>query len=355
MAASRKQTKEAAQAVQNSDLTFTDFQEPQQMEFQPQAEGVKEYKPSDKVLAKLATLPKDEIKRQIGVDIDYLIKTTKHYGVLESLAYGQHTQRPISVRLAGIGKCYGTVKVYVNNKGELKCDVHPTNLIPKRDENGRLIQKKTKNGVPMYDSYNNPVYEMEYDRNPIKVGEPNFSLDRMGNVTYSSKDTCVTLTDEQMKELRLLGRLCKPIVISYTDDSTGKTTYQAYLINTNEYNNHKLLKYPVEKLKEKLHLQPFSRTFRQWVDKVPVEYELTDKQIDIMIENGGVWLGGKNDPENRPAVYVYYDILKDKLYKGVDKQYAIKQEHSQKATQAEARALEKELKQNQTVGKGQKL
>ena len=50
------------------------------------------YAPTEQTLKKLNELPWQEIKEELGISLESLLKNTRHYGTLEALAYGRFSE-----------------------------------------------------------------------------------------------------------------------------------------------------------------------------------------------------------------------------------------------------------------------
>lgn len=176
----------------------------------PAADGQKEYAPSEYVVKALDKLPKEDIKKKIGLDIDNLIANTKSYGVLEALAAGEFTPVPVPVFAKGI-RSMATVRLYtLEREPKWDCEVH----------NVQMRYATNEQGQPYKDARGN--WATEYYKNPLQPGE----------VLYYSN---APLSPEQMDHLRLTGHLGEPM-----RGINAKGEEISTLVSVDPWNNHQL-------------------------------------------------------------------------------------------------------------------
>lgn len=197
----------------------------------PQAPAqVPSYKPTDLTMEKLGKLPWNEISEELGITLDELLKTTRHYGTLEALAYGRFTEPLTFTIRRGHEQArteMGTIRLYTFKNAEGNQDwgyeIHPVKTRQKLDENGNAVLKDGK-----------PV--MEIDRNPLTAQYDAVSgayvKDSEEQLTYKKHP----LTQEQVRHLRLTGNLGEPFV------SVGfKGETMTELLSVDPYNRHRLV------------------------------------------------------------------------------------------------------------------
>lgn len=176
--------------------------------------AAKEYAPSDYTVEKLNKLPKEDIKKALGIDIDFLVKNCKKYGVLEALAAGEYTPQPITVNFGNnryAPKIKAVVRIYsLSKEPRWGCEVHPVKMKYELDADGKF--RMDENGK----------YVMTVDRNPLKEGE---------FLSYDNKP----FTAEEMDHLRLTGHLGEP---KRGFNSEGEEI--STIISVDPWNNHEL-------------------------------------------------------------------------------------------------------------------
>lgn len=176
--------------------------------------AAKEYSPSEYTVEKLNKLPKEEIKKALGIDIDFLVKNVKKYGILEALAAGEYTPQPITVNFGNnryAPKIKAVVRIYPLDKDpKWGCEIHPVTMKYEVDGEGKL--RLDENGK----------HVMTYDRNPLKEGDI---------LSYDGKP----LSGEEMDHLRLTGNLGEP---KRGFNSEGEEINT--LISVDPWNNHEL-------------------------------------------------------------------------------------------------------------------
>ena len=260
----------------------------------------KEYKPSAETLERLNKFPKDEIKKELGLDIDKLIKTTKKRGVLEALAYGDYT-RPLDLELrtehGARLKIKGTIRIYVFPDGNWYTEVHP--ILP-------LKEKINKDGKKV----------MTYDRNPITEEDV-----KNRTILLNGKP----LTSEQADRLRLTGHLGEPVAVTNKDGESVNI-----VVSVDPYNNHELCKTTEKSIRKKLEKQ---NEFKYTDENKEIRtILLTDKMKGELALGHGVW--GVDDKGNNK--YLQYNVGGESSGIVLSKEYsfAVKEERSRKESNA---------------------
>lgn len=282
------------------------------------------YSPSPKVLERLNKMPKPEIKEKYGIDIDELIKTEKRYGVLEALAYGDQTPRPIHIRIPVPGTfaidTLATVRLkyafYAEN-GEAKMfmdNIHRVALKYDVDENGNII--KEASGKP----------KMVYDRNPIKEGDI---------IKWGGKE----LTKEQTDALRLTGHLGEAL-----PDTLRDGTPTQIILSVDPYNNHELIAVDSSSVSKVLKAKPEFKI--KGADGESTTFTLTPRQIGDLSLGRSVWLGDKETG----TVCVQYNAATRRLERTTDLKSALRKERELKEQNRAAKAEAKTKAENVKVG-----
>ena len=154
-------------------------------EQQRPAQSQQAYRPSEYTVRELDRLPKDDIRKTLGIDIDTLVQSTRRYGILEALAAGEWTPEPIPIYNGGV-KSLATVRIYrLDREPGWDCEVHKVNLAYAKDKDGRPYMNANGN------------YVTEVYRNPLQKGVC---------LMYNGKP----FTPEEMDQLRLTGHLQEP-------------------------------------------------------------------------------------------------------------------------------------------------
>ena len=285
--------------------------------------GRRDYTPSQGVLDRLNAFPKDELKKETGIDIDFMIKNTKRYGTLEALAYGTFTP-PITVYV-GMGhekrrKELATVRIWnmaaqPGQEARWGYEMHRVGLKHKLDENGQPIYK---NGKP----------ELAYDRNPIKPGDI---------LSYNG----IELKPEQVDRLRLTGNLGEPLPGL---DFNNKPTYT--VLSVDPYNNHELIGVKSSSIAARLEKMPEYK-FR---DKDGVEhvYPLDKRTIGELSLGRGTWLKPKTPGDK--DIYVQYNAASDRLTTATSFEQAMRKERELRHNEGQARAIQRQQTQEISVG-----
>lgn len=155
------------------------------------------YSPSDYVRNFINSLPKEDIKKTTGVDLDWLLKNTRRYGILEPLCNGTFTQYPVNA-FTPAGRRYVTLSLWKTGKEPgWDCAMHPVKLRYASDENGQI--KKNKDGEYMVEPYKEPL--------------------KKGDVLYFDGKP---LSPDEMEHLRLTGHLGEPKLTSNRDGETSE-------------------------------------------------------------------------------------------------------------------------------------
>lgn len=285
----------------------------------------REYKPSEKTLERLNKMPKEALKERFGIDIDELIKTEKRHGVLEALAYGDQTPRPIKVRIPIPGTraidtlatvCLKYAFYGKDNEPVIFMDnIHPTKLKYDVDENG--VIKLDKNGE----------HKMVYDRNPIKEGDI---------IRWGGKE----LSREQTDRLRLTGHLGEAVSCKGKDNAPISV-----LLSVDPYNNHELVAVDASYVSKTLKANPEFKL--KGPDGDTLTIPLTSRQIGDLALGRNVWIGDKGDGSQ---CNVQYNAATRRLEKTVDYEYAKRQERAAKEKENLAKAIAKDNAENIKVG-----
>lgn len=311
--------------------------EEQPSQKKPSSKGTsKDYAPNEKVLERLNAMPKAEIKAETGIDIDYLIKNTRKYGVLEAIAYGRFTPTPVMMMPKGshqkgakIEPKYATVRINVftdKTTGEQKWnwEPHPVNLVPKFD----------KEGQPVMDA--DGKQQMTYERKKLQPGEI------VTIETYNAlgkKNGRMELSKEQSDRLRLTGNLGSPIVTYDRDMNPVQTVY-----SVDPYDNHYLVGVSVDALRKRLEKE---QVFK-YADKEKVVHEilLDDRDRKALAVGAHIWKedGGKN-------IGIQYNTFTGRLERCNSYENALRNEVSKKQEASNAKSLEQSRQQNVAEGK----
>lgn len=284
----------------------------------------KEYKPSDAVVEILNKFPKDEIKKELGLDIDYLIKNVKQRGILENLAYGQFTSRPVRVfprgpehqKFVRNGGMYASVRIgqWTDKDGNVKWnyETHECKTVEKfvLDKDGNY--EKSVNGTPKVTRV--------FDRNALEPGEV---------LAFDGK----YLTPDQMDQLRLTGMVCDLIT---TTDAEHKPVN--VMLEVNPLNNHELISKSASVIAERIGRAP---EFKY----KGTTYKLSSTQIDNIVKRKGAWIG-----ERGSQIFVQYSAVQNKLVIATNFERA-KREELEK-TVSESRAQGEAQTQEQTQRRG---
>ena len=284
----------------------------------------REYSTSAATLDRLNKMPKEALKDRFGIDIDALIKSEKRYGVLEALAYGDQTPRPIHIRIPIPGThaidTLATVRLvnsFIGKEGKpviFMDNIHRVSLKYDVDENG--VVKKDNNGQP----------KMVYDRNPIKEGDI---------VKWGGKE----LSKEQTDALRLTGHLGEPF-----PDKTRKGEPIQLILSVDPFNNHELVSVDCAYVSKTLKAKPEFKV--KGADGETITFDLTNAQIGDLSLGRGVWVGDKE----RGNYHVQYNAATRRLEKTPDLKSAQKQERELKEKTREAKAAAKAVAENMKVG-----
>lgn len=285
----------------------------------------REYKPSEKTLEILNKMPKEALKARYGIDIDKLIKTEKRRGLLEALAYGDQTPRPLDIRIhvpgAGVIETPATFCLKYafygkDNEPVIFMDnIHKTRLEYDVDENG--VIKRDKNGEQ----------KKVYFRNPIKEGTI---------IKWNGKE----LSREQTDRLRLTGHLGEAV--------TGpgkKNELIPVLLSVDPFNNQELVAVDANYVAKTLTANPEFKLNGPDGDTLTIP--LTAYQIRELARGKNVWIGDKGDGSQ---CNVQYNAATRKLEKTVDFDYAQRQERDVKEKERLAREIAKNNAENIKVG-----
>ena len=267
-----------------------------------------EYAPRQDVLDRLNSLPKDEIKKEIGLDIDYLIRTARSYGTLEALAFGSYTKPVDLVLKTDHGAklpIKGTVRLYAFADGEWFYEIHPVTLKNKLDKDGKQV----------YDADGLAV--KTYDRNPITKDEVD-ALRTHPEMKASIEINGKPLSADQMDRLRLTGNLGDAV---NGTNKEGKKTTAVYSVDP--YNNHCLCSLSENTIIRRLSSKDsFTYTDAQ---KQTHTIPLTEKMKGELALGHGVW---GTDDQGKDK-YLQYNAAKERLELSVEYEYALKRERSQ--------------------------
>lgn len=293
----------------------------QQKAAQAEAEsyGRREYAPSQNVLDRLNAYPKDDLKKETGIDIDFLIKNTKRYGILEAMAYGTFTP-PITVYV-GMGhekrrKELATVRLWnvpaqPGQEAKWGYEMHRVGLKHKLDDNGQPIYK---NGKP----------ELAYDRNPIKPGDI---------LSYNGQE----LKPEQVDRLRLTGNLGEPLSGL---DFNNRPMFT--VISVDPYNNHELIGVKSSSIAARLEKMPeYKYRDKDGVDHV---YPLDKRTIGELSLGRGVWLKPQNPSDK--DIFVQYNAASDRLTTATSFEQAMRKEREIRHAEGQAREIQKQETQD---------
>ncbi len=186
------------------------------------------YAPTEQTLKKLNELPWPEIKEELGISLESLLKNTRHYGTLEALAYGRFSEPLLFNIKRGHEQRHqecGTLRLYsyknAAGQKEWGYEIHPVKYHYKLDDKGQIV--KGANGEPLVEIDRNPL-RATYDEATGKTVEE--------SLTYKRHQ----LSQEQVRHLRLTGNLGEPFV---TTGFNGETVRE--LLSCDPYNRHTLV------------------------------------------------------------------------------------------------------------------
>lgn len=278
-----------------------------------------EYAPSQATLDRLGKLPKDDIRKELGLNIDELIKTTKKRGVLEALAYGDFT-RPVDLELrtehgARI-KTKATVRIYAFENGDWRPEVHP--ILP-------LVEKVNPDGKKV----------MTYNRNPITEEDV-----KNQTISFNGK----RLSSEQIDRLRLTGHLGDPIIGTNMRGESVTT-----IVSVDPYNHHELCTVSENSIRNRISAQDgyvYTDDNNQR-RTIPLD----DKMKGELALGHGVW--GKDDLGNNK--YLQYNAATSRIELSVEYSYAVKMERSKKEAKNVTQTQSATVKNNQAKGVGASL
>lgn len=277
------------------------------------ARAAGEYRPSDWTIDRINRLPKDEIKKEFGIDLDKLVGSVKRYGVLEDIASGQYTREPIFVT-ERIGHkrpstYYALVKIIppvektVDGKVvsyDWSVETRPVNLKYKLDEKGNRQYKP--NGQPeLYREHRQLTKADVIERVP---GDP---------------DT--RLTPEEQDQVRLLGVIEKDI------RSKGSFTPQVWYAN--EFDRSVLVPVNVDYMKKRLDAKNGKGIYYE--GKEAVEFTFGERERNEFLQGHGAFV---KDAKGRDK-YIRYNGITERFSPSVT---------LDKALAAERRAEEREQK-----------
>lgn len=293
----------------------------------------KDYAPAKDVLDRLDRLPKDEIKKELGLDIDYLVRTTKTRGTLEALAYGSFT-KPVDLTLKTAHgariRTKATVRIYSFSNGDWRPEIHPV----------RLKEKVDKEGRPVVSEDGRPV--MTYDRNPItrqEVDDLRANPGRESPIEFNGKG----LTADQLDRLRLTGNLGEAV-----QGTNMKGERISTVISVDPYNNHELCAISegtlAKRLKEK---ESFVYTDDKGERR---EVQLNEKMRGELALGRGVW-GTDDKGQNK---YIQYNTATERLEIARNYEYEVKKERnaSQAMNVGQQQANRQENRQENAPAKG---
>lgn len=290
--------------------------------------GEYKYEPGEKTLERLNAMPKEEIKSETGIDIDNLIATTKRRGVLEALAYGSFTPKPIPIVLKSghqkKNKMYATVRLWtITDKKSGAIDwgyeLHPVKLAKKLD----------KDGHPVLDE--NGQIVLTYDRNRLTPG----SILEIPGIEGKP----LQLSAEQVDRLRLTGNLGEPIT---STDFNHKPTMTLYSVDP--FNEHELIGATVESVTKRLDQE---KEFKYKRDGVVHTVEISDRMKGALALGQSQW--AKDEAGNN--VCIQYNTASGRLERAQDYKLALREEVSKKQEVANNKAVEQSRKQAEAEGK----
>lgn len=273
---------------------------------------------------RLSKMPKADIKAEMGIDIDYMVRMVnegkdaqgKTFYNLKALAYGDFTS-PINVSLKAGHlprmEMLATVRIYTFPDGDWAPDVHPVRLKDKIDKEGNVVRDDSGKVIKIY------------DRNPITMDDVNNQT-----ISFGGKP----LSREQIDHLRLTGHLGSAIVGT---NLTGQT--RMTVISVDPYNNHELCTISESAIRARIKGK---ETFQyRDANKELRTVKLTDKMKGELAVGALVW--GKDDRGSQ--VPLQYNAFTSRIERSVDYEYKQRQERNA--------ALEQKRSQGVTQEQGQ--
>lgn len=290
------------------------------------------YSPKPDVVDRLNKMKKDEIKKELGIDIDYLMRTTKKYGVLEALAYGDYT-KPIDVELRTSHgarlRTKATVRIYSFPDGEWFSDIHPVALKNKLDKDGKPMVAEDGRPVMMYDR--NPITKEEVDR----LAKAEFELQQAQRDPHTTDDQIkalrkavddasiiefngVRLSATQCDHLRLTGHLGEPVTAT-----NRKGERVTAVVSVDPYNNHCICSISDRIIASRLSAKD-SFVYKEGAEKESRTILLDEKKKGELALGYSVW--GKNDKGEWRVLQ--YNAATSRLELSTDYDNALKRERS---------------------------
>lgn len=289
-----------------------------------------DYAPSAKTIEALSKIPKAELKAELGIDIDDLVKRTKRYGILENLAYNSFTTQPIYIipkradhQKFGRNGMWASVRISVwkGEDGSTKWnyEIHPVRVSKMyvRDENTGEYKRNSKGDY---------ITRNVIDDNPIKPDEV-LSIDG------------VTLTPDQMNQVRLTGQLQEPFTrIGINHKPVTE------LVDCNPLNRHEFVRKDASVVAARLSRFPVFKFKNE-------EFKLTPRQIDAIVARKGVWLESQ---KGEKPLFVQYNCAYDKLTPAINFDRAMKAELDQAKSQSKGEGEEMAQTQSKGVSHGRR-
>lgn len=286
-----------------------------------------EYKPAEATIKKLDDLPWEEIKQELGIDKQQLIRQCHHYGPLEAFAYGRFGE-PMQLHISAghqkpIDK-FGTIRLYTykNREGEKTWgyEIHPVILRPKRDADGNIVMNGDKEAMEVY-------------CNPLTA-----TRDKDGNIVeeklvYNRRE----LSQEQVRHLRLTGNLGEPLRTKGFDGQD-----MDILLSVDRYNNHHLIAANCAVIRARYSAHPVVQL------KGGDTVQLTEKQVNGIADGESIWVETKKGSK----ICIQYDCHEARVRPATDYDYALRKEQQESVKEKASRTQDQSQAQAVSLKRG---
>lgn len=290
------------------------------------------YRPSEKTLAKLDSFKFwPEVKRDFGIDIEFLKANVKTYGILEALAYGSWTPTPITLKIRGVqwrpndGKDKFLVRLFPT-KDSWNIQTYPVTMKYKLDEKGNVVLGA--DGKP----------RKEFVHRKLQEGEI---------IQFNGRD----LSKEDMDHLRYTGTIGHSLLHVSSDGREFN-----WIVTTHPFDEGCLCCMTTDSIKSMLAKHKEVCAYKEKEkDKVSGQektytYELSPKAVSEIANGGIVEASAKEDPSKR--AFLMFDCSTARVRKTVSYEYALKNALKSKETEQFATQPSKEQGAAQSKSKG---
>lgn len=310
--------------------------------------GKYEYKPSAKTLEKLNAMPKEDLFKEFGISLDDratvnsstgeqrvhkgLISSTREYGVLEDLAEGRYTRKPIRVieRLGHkrVAPYYALVKFMpasADGKYDWNLETRKVDLKYKLDENGNRLR----------DEYGK--YVLTYDKKEVRRDQ----IIQIGN-GRNAQD----LTPEQHDMVRLLGVIEGVI-------PNENLVNQVWVAN--EYDPTVLVavnsNYILSSLEGRLDPSTKKGQGSIWIGKERQNFTFGEREAKLWAQGKGAYVRNEKG-ENK---FVRYDPLKNRFGVSVTLDVALQKDRAREKARKDAMSKRPAQAKEQGEAQGRKI